>query len=94
MLVSGFLKSKNLSWTLGLKFLIYIDGINGYRLWGPTAYKVVISRNVVLMNTETKSTVMLKLRTHSKLILKTKMMLMEILKCYNGAETLINQADQ
>jgi hypothetical protein len=25
----------------------YADGVKGYRLWDPTAYKVVISRDVI-----------------------------------------------
>jgi hypothetical protein len=28
-------------------FLGYADGVKGYRLWDPTAYKVVISRDVI-----------------------------------------------
>ena len=29
-------------------FLGYADGVKGYRLWDPTAYKIVISRNLSL----------------------------------------------
>ena len=28
-------------------FLGYVDGVKGYRLWDPTAYKVIISRDVI-----------------------------------------------
>lgn len=56
MLVFGFLKSSNPGWTLGLKviFLGYIDGIKGYRLWGPTACKAVISGHVVFNESRKK----------------------------------------
>ncbi|KAH9779098.1 Integrase catalytic domain-containing protein [Citrus sinensis] len=30
-------------------FLGYTDGINGYRLWDPTAYKIVINRDVIFV---------------------------------------------
>ncbi|GJV47756.1 retrovirus-related pol polyprotein from transposon TNT 1-94 [Tanacetum coccineum] len=30
-------------------FLMYADGVKGYRLWDPTAYKLVISRDVFFM---------------------------------------------
>ena len=28
-------------------FLGYVDGVKGYRLWDPTAHKVIISRDVI-----------------------------------------------
>ncbi|KAE8693992.1 hypothetical protein F3Y22_tig00110788pilonHSYRG00242 [Hibiscus syriacus] len=31
------------------KFLGYVDGVKGYRLWDPTAHKVIISRDVVFV---------------------------------------------
>ena len=30
-------------------FLGYADGVNGYRLWDPTAHKIVISRDVIFV---------------------------------------------
>jgi hypothetical protein len=34
-------KSKNLI------FLVYGDGIKGYRLWDPTSHKIIINRDVI-----------------------------------------------
>jgi hypothetical protein len=28
-------------------FLGYVDGVKGYRLWDPTAHKIVINRDVI-----------------------------------------------
>ena len=30
-------------------FLGYVDGVKGYRLWDPTAHKIVISRDVIFI---------------------------------------------
>ena len=30
-------------------FLGYADGVKGYRLWDPTAHKIVISRDVIFV---------------------------------------------
>ena len=35
-------------------FLGYADGVKGYRLWDPTAHKVVISRDVIFIEDKMK----------------------------------------
>ena len=33
-------------------FLGYADGVKGYRLWDPTAHKIVISRDVIFVENQ------------------------------------------
>ena len=43
---------KEQSWIQNLErciFLGYADGVKGYRLWDPTAHKIIISRDVIFV---------------------------------------------
>ena len=42
-------------------FLGYVDGVKGYRLWDPTARKVIISRDVIFTKDKLQNLCMLRL---------------------------------
>jgi len=61
-------------------FLGYADGVKGYRLWDPTAHKVVISRDVIFAEGK------MQMEEHNSILKETTAVQIENTQNYTSSE--------
>jgi hypothetical protein len=69
-------------------FLGYVDGVKGYRLWDPTAHKVVISRDVIFAEGK------MQMEEHNSILKETTAVQMENTQNHTSSEDAPEHEEQ
>jgi hypothetical protein len=69
-------------------FLGYTDGVKGYRLWDPTAHKVVINRDVIFAEGK------MQMEEHNSILKETTTIQMENTQNYISSEDALEHEEQ
>ena len=69
-------------------FLGYADGVKGYRLWDPTAHKVVISRDVIFAEDK------MQMEEHNIILKETTIVQMENTQNHTSSEAVPEHKEQ